>query len=211
MQIIDISVTLHSQLVAWPGGVGFSTSHAARIAAGDEANVTIIHTNAHIGTHVDAPLHFVDKMRHVADLELQRMVGPCSVLDFRGHRVITAPMLQQAKDKQPLQARLLFKTDNSALWHTQNSTFYPDFCALSADAAEWAVANDIQLLGIDYLSIQRYEDSFETHRIILRKEIVILEGLDLSQVEAGNYMLCCLPLKIQGADGAPARAVLMPL
>ncbi len=132
MQIIDISVTLHSQLVAWPGGIGFSTSHAARIAAGDEANVTIIHTNAHIGTHVDAPLHFVDKTRHAADLELSRMVGPCSVSDFRGHRVITAQMLQQAKQILTLHPRLLFKTDNSALWHTQNSSFYPDFCALSA-------------------------------------------------------------------------------
>ncbi|MCS7019847.1 MAG: cyclase family protein [Cytophagales bacterium] len=211
MSVIDISVTLHPKLVAWPNGIGFSTSHASRIAAGDDANVTIIYTNAHMGTHVDAPLHFIDGTRHVAELELSRMVGACSVLDFRGHRIITAQMLQQAKETRPLHPRLLFKTDNSALWHTQNDVFYSDYCALTADAAQWAVANDIQLLGIDYLSIQRYEDSFETHRIILRKEIVILEGLDLSQVQAGDYMLCCLPLKIQGADGAPARAILMPL
>ncbi|MCS6969183.1 MAG: cyclase family protein [Cytophagales bacterium] len=211
MHIIDISVTLHPQLVAWPDGVGFSTSWASRIAAGDDANVTIIYTNAHIGTHVDAPLHFIDKARSIAEVDLQRLIGPCTVLDFRQRECITAAMLEEAKHKTKLQPRLLFKTDNSLLWHTQNSQFYPHYCALTVEAAQWAVENHILLLGIDYLSIQRYQDSFETHRILLRKEIAILEGLDLSQVAPGDYLLCCLPLKIQGADGAPARAVLLPL
>jgi arylformamidase len=208
MKIHDISVTLHPKLVVWPDGVGFSTAKTASIPEGDGANVTVIHSGAHVGTHVDAPFHFVDKGKTTETLALTDLVGEASVIDFRGRASITAAMLA-ALPIEAIRPRMLFKTDNSQLWTTHPSTFYENFCALTLDAAEWVVAQGIRLVGIDYLSIQRYHDSFVTHQVLLGAETVILEGLDLSNIAPGIYELYCLPLKIAGSDGALARAILV--
>jgi arylformamidase len=106
--------------------------------------------------------------------------------------------------------RVLFRTRNSALWAQEDRGFYEDFVALTADAAEWVVARGIQLIGVDYLSVQRYADGPETHQILLGAGVVLVEGLDLSGVAAGDYELICLPLKLVDAEGAPARAILRP-
>jgi arylformamidase len=207
-KIHDISLTLQPGLVVWPDSIGFSTTWASQMAAGGEANVTVVHTGAHVGTHVDAPRHFIDGAPTVEQLDLNVLVGQASVIDFRGQPSITAAMLASLPPAS-LRPRLLFKTDNSQLWERPGHRFATDFCALTLDAAEWIVAQGIGLVGIDYLSIQRFTDSMETHRVLLRPGTVILEGLDLRAVEPGIYELCCLPLKIAGADGAPARAVLI--
>ncbi|MCU0450149.1 MAG: cyclase family protein [Bernardetiaceae bacterium] len=207
-KIHDISLTLEPNLVVWPNSIGFSTSWASQMAAGGEANVTVVHTGAHVGTHVDAPRHFVDGAPTVESLDLHALVGEASVIDFRGQPQITAAMLASLPPAS-LRPRLLFKTDNSQLWNQPGHGFRRDFCALTLDAAEWVVAQGIRLVGIDYLSIQRFHDGFETHKVLLRPGTVILEGLDLRAVDPGIYELCCLPLKIAGADGAPARAVLI--
>jgi arylformamidase len=208
MNIYDISLTLHPKLAVWPDGVGFTTSRTSSMAEGEEANVTVIHTGAHVGTHVDAPFHFVAGGKTTEALALADLVGEASVVDFRGHAHIDAAMLA-ALPSSAIRPRMLFKTDNSALWQSQPSTFHEDFCALTLDATEWVVAQGIRLVGIDYLSIQLYHDSFAPHRVLLGAETVILEGLDLGQVPAGIYELYCLPLKIAGSDGAPARAILV--
>ncbi len=206
-QLIDITVPLHPNLPVWPGGPQPNIIHKMRMSDGDEANVTHLDIGSHTGTHIDAPLHFVDGGKTTLEIPLENLVGPCQVVDFRGKASITAADLAALHLPQGTE-KLLFKTDNSQLWKDMAHPFNEDFCALTADAAQWVVDNGIHLVGIDYLSIQLYHDSFETHVILLSKETVIVEGLDLREVEPGTYRLICLPLKVVGVEGTLARAVL---
>jgi arylformamidase len=156
---------------------------------------------------VDAPLHFVDGGKGVDSLSLEVLNGPCYVADVRGIDAVTPAALEELPVPENTR-RLLIRTDNSLWWERGDTAFHEDFVALTAEAAEWVVEKDIQLVGVDYLSVQRFSDDPETHETLLSNEVVIVEGLDLSGVDSGNYELCCLPLRIVGTDGAPARAVL---
>ncbi|MCF8247463.1 MAG: cyclase family protein [Saprospiraceae bacterium] len=207
MKLIDITVPLHPNLPVWPGGPQPSIIHKMRMSDGEEANVTHLNIGSHTGTHIDAPLHFVDGGKTTLEIPLEKLVGPCQVVDFRGKTSITSADLAALHLPEGTE-KLLFKTDNSRLWDDMSHPFNEDFCALTADAAQWVVDNGIHLVGIDYLSIQLYHDSFETHVILLSKETVIVEGLDLREVEPGAYRLICLPLKIAGVEGTLARAIL---
>jgi arylformamidase len=174
---------------------------------GGVANVTRIETGSHTGTHIDAPLHFVDGGKTTAEIPLENLVGPCQVVDMTGKTKITAADLDLLDLPQGTQ-KLLFKTDNSRLWEDMTHSFFEEFCALTADAALWVVEHGIHLVGIDYLSIQLYHDTFDTHVILLSNEVVIVEGLDLRKVAPDAYRLICLPLKMEGVEGTLARAVL---
>jgi arylformamidase len=176
------------------------------LAQGDIANDTTISFSVHTGTHIDAPLHFLATGSSVDQAPLNVLIGSVVVVDLSDVEVITAQTLQTLNLPSRTE-RLLIRTRNSELWR-HATAFQPNFVALTADAAEWVVEQGIRLIGIDYLSIQRFDDGPETHIVLLRAGVVILEGLDLSQVLAGEYELFCLPLKLQGIEGAPARVVL---
>jgi arylformamidase len=208
--IIDVSLPLSGDLPHWPGDPPFEHAFVERIADGNDANVSRIATGVHIGTHVDAPLHFVDGGGTVERLSLDVLVGPALVVGLPGVAAITADVLAGLAIP-PGVTRLLFRTDNSALWSDMAAGFQEDFVALTADAAQWVVDHSIKLVGVDYLSVQRFHDGPETHQILLGAGVVIIEGLDLRAVTPGPYELICLPLKIVGAEGAPARTVLRPL
>jgi arylformamidase len=205
--IIDISVPMHPRLPVWPGNRPVSIEHLQSMTSGAVANVTHLSTNSHTGTHIDAPLHFVDGAKTTEEIPLNKLIGTCQVLDFQGKTKINADDLAKS-GILPGTEKLLFKTDNSRLWDDLSHPFYEDYCALTADAAQWAVDHQIHLVGIDYLSIQLYHDPPDTHVILLSNEVVILEGIDLRQVRPGAYRLLCLPLKIMGVEGTLARAVL---
>jgi arylformamidase len=206
-KLIDISVTLQPGLPVWPTSKPLSITQTDSMKNGSVANVTRFEAGSHTGTHIDAPLHFVDDAKTTLEMPLELLVGPCLVLDFQGKTKITAADLE-AMNIPAGTEKLLFKTDNSHLWDDMTHPFYEDFCALTADAAQWVVDHRIHLVGIDYLSIQLYHDSFETHVILLSNEVAIVEGLDLREVAPGEYRLICLPLKIKGVEGTLARAVL---
>lgn len=156
---------------------------------------------------MDAPFHFIPTGDTVENLPLEALVGPCKVIQLPGMDRISADALQHAcVDFTP--DRLLIKTDNSALWSEKPSVFDPNFIALEPDAAQWIAYRNIQLVGIDYLSIGRFRGGEETHRVLLDAGIVVIEGLNLNKVDPGTYELICLPLKIAGAEGAPVRAIL---
>ncbi len=208
--IIDISVPMHPMLPVWPTNRPVSIEHLQSIKNGAVANATHFSTNSHTGTHIDAPLHFVDDAKTTEEIPLDKLIGPCQVVDFQKKTKITADDLSQS-GIAPGTEKLLFKTDNSRLWDDLAHPFYEDYCALTADAAQWVVDHQIHLVGIDYLSIQLYHDSPDTHVILLSNEVVILEGIDLRQVQPGAYRLICLPLKIKGVEGTMARAVLETL
>lgn len=207
MKLIDISVPLNPNLPVWPGEAPPKIRQTASMKNGDDCNVSYLELGSHTGTHIDAPLHFVDDAKTTNEIPLEKLTGPCQVVDMTGKSRITAADLEALRLPQATE-KILFKTDNSRLWDNPRHPFYEDFCALTADAAQWVVDHGIHLVGIDYLSIQLYHDNFDTHVILLSNEVVIVEGLDLREVNPGNYRLICLPLKIEGVEGTLARAVL---
>ena len=208
MTLYDISLTYSEDLPTWPGDPKIQLRQISSIQDGELANKTHLSMCVHAGTHVDAPDHFLGDGRTVEDLPLDFMVGPAVVVGIKTKETITADDLKEA-GIPPGTTRILLKTRNSEFWSTKNLEFQEDFIGLSADAASYLVDFGMQVVGVDYLSVAPFADPVPTHKILLEAGALIIEGLDLSQVEPGEYTLLCLPLKIAGSDGAPARVLLM--
>ena len=209
MKILDISVSLRAGTPVWPGDPQIILERYRYISAGNASNDSKIACSVHSGTHVDAPAHFIENGTTVEQLPLPALIGAATVVEILNSNIIT-PEILEAQALSAETTRLLFKTKNSALWDNPEHQFNPDFVALSPAAAGWIVSRGIQLVGIDYLSIQMFNDTDpRTHRILLAAGIVVVEGLDLRNVRPGNYQFICLPIKLAGSEGAPARAVLI--
>jgi arylformamidase len=162
---------------------------------------------AHTGTHIDAPDHFLDNGETLDQIPLGLFVGPVQVVELPSGRDITADMIQEA-DLPAHTKRVLFKTRNSQLWEQGVKEFQKDFMALDEKAAEYLVSRDVEVVGVDYLSVAPFRAPKATHQILLEGKVLIIEGLDLSGIEPGQYTLYCLPLNIPEAEGAPARVLL---
>ncbi|MBA7704711.1 Kynurenine formamidase [subsurface metagenome] len=206
-KIIDISVPLYSEMPIWPGSVGLQISRVKCIERGDPVNVSKIDCDIHIGTHIDAPLHFIRDGASIEKIPLDLFCGPAFISALTQVDSIKANDLATLSLPKGIN-RLLLKTRNSELWKKEQQDFDPGYVALTVDAAKWIIDQGIHLIGVDYLSVQRYHDKPETHVILLRAEVIIIEGLNLANVTPGWYELICLPLKLMGTEGAPARAVL---
>jgi len=208
----DISVSIRPDLPVWEGDLSVVIRSMASIERGDIANVSRLEIGAHTGTHIDAPVHFVPGRKGIDRLEIDTLIGPAYVANLLSAiHEIGMEDFQHANIPDGTR-RLLCKTSNSSLWLTLPSTFYRDFIGISKDGAQWLIDQDIELVGIDYLGIERFdmvEKGAPTHHALLENGMVIIEGLNLSDVPAGEYTLVCLPVKIQNSDGAPCRAVLM--
>lgn len=202
----DVSVKVEPGMHVYPGDPVLEMQRVRAIAKGDAANLTHLALGAHTGTHVDAPVHFIDGAPTLEQIPLDRFVGPATVLDLRGRRAIDAEALRG--QDLPAGGIVLFKTDNSELW--AKPTFDEGFTYLTYDAAEVLVSRRVRTIGIDYLSIERFgSKDFAVHKLLLGHGVPIIEGLDLRAIAAGSYTLVCLPVNLQGVDGAPARAILM--
>lgn len=206
MPIYDISVPLCGELPTYPGDPTIEISDSLTLAGGDAANVSLLNFGAHTGTHVDAPAHFIEGAKKVEALALDVLIGEAEVIEVpNDKRVIDAELVATRSE------RVLFKTRNSELWGRE---FKTDFTYLDLPAARKLIENGVKLVGIDYLSIEKFgSQEHEVHRALLSHEIIILEGLNLADVPAGKYELICLPLRLRShlGDGAPARAVLRTL
>lgn len=208
-KIYDITLTITPNFPVWPGDEAICLERVMRLEDGDIANVTIIKASAHAGTHVDAPCHFIDGEMSVEQISLDCLIGPAQVLEIPDEiDLITAEVLHSSGINTDSR-RILLKTKNSDYWKESKNEFQKDYVAVSPDGAEFLVKRGIKLLGIDYLSVAPFEDQIATHEILLSAGVVILEGANLSGVPAGHYQLICLPLKLAGSDGAPARVVLI--
>ena len=210
MPIYDLSVPLSSELPTYPGDPGIQISAWSSLDNGDAANVSALNFGAHTGTHVDAPAHFLAGTKKVESLALDVLIGEAEVIEVPGERrTIDAEFVAgNCKDGT---TRVLFKTRNSAFWSGDFADFRTDFTYLELEAAQWLVERGVKLVGIDYLSIEKFRSpDHAVHRALLSHEVIILEGLNLSGVPAGKYELICLPLRLRSklGDGAPARAVL---
>lgn len=210
MRTYDISLTINKSLPIWPGDDPIQIERTQKIEDGAIANLTRIAMGVHTGTHVDAPYHFLGgETPTVESLDLQVLNGRAYVLHIPDEvNMITADVLSNSKIP-PRTRRLLFHTKNSRLWENPGQPFQEDFVALDASAAQYLVEKNIRLVGIDYLSIAPFHEPIPTHQILLKANVIIIEGLNLSKVSQGRYTLHCLPTKIEGADGAPARAILI--
>ena len=204
---IDISVPVSPNIPQWPGSPEVSFNRNLDLDQGDIANDTTISLSVHTGTHVDAPLHFLKHGKGVEGLSLDILMGKVYVAHLPNVNIITSDALADCRIP-PNTQRLLLHTRNSQLWENQVAKFQKDFVALTADAAQWVVDHGIKLIGIDYLSIQLFGDSPKTHEILLDSEVIIIEGLNLTNVYSGEYELICLPIKLAGVEGAPARVIL---
>ena len=207
MKIFDVTIGIGGTTPIYAGDPPAVVESAKRLAGGDSANVSKLAFGAHTGTHVDAPNHFIEGTRRVDQLDLNKLIGACRVVQVSDDVQTIEPHDFDGMDGVE---RVIFKTKNSAFWG--DSEFHPDFAHLSPAAAEKLIASGVKLVGIDYLSIEKFHSGdHAVHKAFLSKEIIILEGLDLRQIEPGDYELICLPLKYVGGegDGAPARAVLI--
>ncbi len=208
--LIDISLPLHSAIPVWPGSAGYLLTQTSCLEYGATSMNSMLDMDVHVGTHVDAPCHFIQGAASSEALPLEALIGLARVVAVGDADAVT-PELLSSLNLETSVKRLLLKTRNSKLWENGESEFRSDFVALTAEAALWLVDREIVLIGIDYLSVQRFGDPALTHEILLRSGVVVLEGLNLAGVEPGRYELICLPLRLVGSDGAPARAVLRPL
>ena len=204
----DISLTLSPDLPVWPGDAQIQFERTSDMAAGAKANVTRIAMSVHTGTHLDAPLHFIGDGKDVTTLALETLIGPAQLVEVADADAIDAAVLDSLSIPAETE-RLLIKTRNSHLWSQPKATFHTDFVAVAASGADWLVEHGIRLVGVDYLSVAPYGDSTPTHVTLLQAGVIPVEGLNLSAVQPGKYQLICLPLKLEGCEGAPTRAVLI--
>jgi arylformamidase len=208
MTLYDISLTYTEDLPTWPGDPTIQLMQISSIEDGDMANVTHLSMCAHSGTHVDAPDHFLGNGKTVESIPLELMIGPAAVVEIPAEGTITTADLISAQIPAGIK-RILLKTANSENWAAGNMVFQEDFIAPDGEAAKYLVELGIEVIGVDYLSVAPFTDPEPTHKTLLEAGVLIIEGLDLSRVEPGEYTLYCLPLKIGGVDGAPARVLLM--
>jgi arylformamidase len=209
MAIHDISLTISSVLPVWPDDPAVELELVESMDRGAHANVSRLCAGVHTGTHVDAPHHFLNDGRTVESLPLDVLTGPCYVAQLPDDIEELSAETLQGIPVPPGTTRLLCGTRNSHLWARGENAFQRDFVAVTADGARWLVEQGVRLIGVDYLSVAPFGESVPTHTVLLEAGVVVVEGLNLSQVPRGFYDLYCLPLKLAGADGAPARAILI--
>ena len=203
---IDVSVTLHTGMVSWPGDPPVSIVPFKEIARGGSSNVSKLSMGAHTGTHMDAPRHFFTTARGLDTMPLAATIGPARVIEIRDRESIKVEELHCHRIRRG--ERILFKTYGSAArWRRPD--FDRDYVYVTAEAARFLAERGVRIVGVDYLSVGGYKkDGAETHRALLGAGIWIIEGLNLSAIKPGRYDLVCLPLRILASDGAPARAAL---
>lgn len=205
MRFIDVSVRLDDRLPVYPGNPPLSFEAVKRRRRGDSSNVSAVRLSVHAGTHVDAPRHFFDDGSGAEALPIDLLIGPARVVEVLGGSAIDVAALSGLDFSDDV--RLLLKTTNSNLWSSPE--FHSDYLGLTDSAARHLIAQGIRVVGVDYLSVEPYKTpGAPTHHTLLQAGVIIVEGLDLSGVEPGAYEMICLPLRLVGSDGAPARVVL---
>ena len=206
-KIYDVTLTISNDMVIWPGDPCVTISKKRSINNGDSCNVTQLDMGSHTGTHIDAPYHFEEEGKRVDMLSLDTLIGPARLFHISNsneidHKIVKGLNMNGIK-------RVLFKTSNSSNWKTTTNAFNKNYVSVTADATKYLVDAGVELVGIDYLSIEKFGNkAHEAHHILLRNGVIVVEGLNLCDVPPGNYELIALPLKIKNGDGSPARVAL---
>ncbi len=207
-KLYDISVSLGDESIDFPGDTPYQRKMVQTLEDGGECNLSEITMSAHAGTHMDAPYHFCSDGKTIDQFPVEKFVLSALVVHIQ-NRVSIGP---EELDRVNVSAgdAILFKTSNSTKGWVANGVFEENFVYLSEKGADWCLRKGVGLVGIDYITIEKYgSKGFPVHRKILGRGIPILEGVNLKSVPAGKYTLYCFPMKIGGGEGAPVRAVLM--
>lgn len=206
MNFFDITLPISNTILTWPADPPVSIRKTSLISHGDSCNVSELKFSSHCGTHIDAPYHYEENGITVDQIPMDYLIGKATVFEIQNRKKIDLDDLKplQLKNTQ----RVLFKTVNSTYWNL--SAFQKDFVYITGEASRHLVDCGVKLVGIDYLSVDKFLCT-DTHHTLLRNGIVIIEGLDLRKVKAGEYEVIALPLKISGGDGSPARVILRRL
>jgi arylformamidase len=205
MKLIDVTVPLDAHLPTYPNNTPFTVEPIKRLAHGETSNLSSLHLSAHAGTHVDAPRHFFDEGAGIDALPLEMLVGRTRVIEITTRRGIAAGDLAPIDLSRDI--RVLFKTANSRLWGS--AEFHDDYIGVTESGATHLVEHGIKVVGVDYLSVEEFrKPGAPAHHVLLGAGTIVIEGLDLRDVDPGIYDMFCLPLRVVGCDGAPARVVL---
>jgi arylformamidase len=205
VKLYDATLSIHEKMVVFPGDPPFKKEPVSQIQTGDDFNLTRLTMGTHLGTHVDPPAHYLEAGATVEQIPLESMVGPGVVADLRGRSQIDRHDLEKSNIGD--HKRVLLKTDNGP--RLLESTFHQNYVHLTEDGARYLVEHKVRLVGIDYLSIEHPENpGSPVHHLLLEAGVLVVEGVHLLEIPPGEYEIFCLPLKIKGADGAPARVLL---
>jgi len=208
MKIFDITIPLSEETPAWEGERGVTVTQSALKGEGSDYNISRYELSVHSGTHIDAPYHVLTDGMGVDSIPLGKLIGPVQVIEIPdGISIITDDVLREMQIMRNA-SRILLKTSNSKLWDIIPAVFTSDYAGIDTSGATYILSSGIGLVGIDYFSISHYTDLLHPHELLLGSNVVILENLDLRDIEPGTYVLYCLPLKLTGTDGAPARVIL---
>ncbi len=210
MVIYDISLPISESLATWPTNPPIRINQQRHLEKGDRATVSEIRMSAHTGTHLDAPNHFIPKGSGVDALDLSLLVGAALVVDATRVEKISASELAGMQIPDSTE-RVLFRTRNSKRWHRNQEEFFEDYVGITHSGADWLIKHGVRLVGIDSLSVATFDQIVPTHKALLGAGMIIVEGLYLEGISPGMYQLVCLPIKLMGLDGAPARAILIEL
>jgi arylformamidase len=206
--VYDISVKLGAEAIEYPGTPPYSQEVILKLKDGDFCNLTKLAMIVHIGTHIDTPAHYIAQGKNLDEYPIEKWIRPAHVVDTKDKKAIRPAELEKL-DIKPGDA-LLFKTENSRSGRSVSGVFTEDFVAMSIESADFCVEKKVGLVGIDYNTVDRYGDeTFPVHHKLMGGDILILEGINLKDVPAGEYTLFCLPVKIKGVEGSPARAILL--
>lgn len=212
MIFYDISVPIKPNMPIWPGDPQVELTSLASISSGDQSNLTKICMSMHTGTHIDAPKHFINHGKTVDQIPLEKLCGKAVVIQFDDEfDVICESDLINHPNRPFLESasKILFRTRNSSLWDSSPGKFKQNYVGIDPSAANYLCHLELDLIGIDYLSVAPFMDTQTSHEILLSAGIVLLEGLNLSDIKSGIYELFCLPLKVIGVEGSPVRAILV--
>jgi arylformamidase len=209
MKTYDVTLNISPDMPVWPGDGGISVERVSKIESGEFANVSRMQMGVHTGTHVDSPYHFLKDGSTVETLSLKTLVGRAYVIHLKDDVDLITPDVLENAGIPPRTRRVLIRTRNSKQWTKEYKPFLKEYVGVDVKAAEYLVKRGVKLIGVDYLSVAPFTDTTPTHLVLLKAGVVIVEGLNLSQISQGRYNFFCLPLKLNGSDGAPARAILM--
>lgn len=203
----DISVRLGTESIDYPGDTPYARSLILSLQAGGVCDLSPLVMSTHSGTHVDAPAHFIPGGKTIDRFPIEAFIRPALVVEVPDPLCVDRTVVEKAKVQDG--EALLFKTHNSRTGRSRNGQFTESYAYVTPEAAAACVERKVGLVGIDYISVERYGDqTFPVHHVLLTRDILILEGLDLYGVSSGRYKLWCLPLKLTGAEASPVRAIL---
>ncbi len=204
MKWIDVTLPVTVEYPPWPDLIPFSIGYHTKIEDGSDCNTTHFQMNSHFGTHIDAPRHFLSEGGAIDEVRLDYLIGPCKVYE------LGCPEAIGKKDLEGLDLddveRVLFKTENQKIIH--DSKFHEDYVGIDVSGARYLLEKGIKVVGVDYYSVALWQEAIKVHQILLKQEVILLEGVDLTHVEEGSYHLIALPMKVKGAEAAPARILL---